>query len=110
MPKYLKDEVDETFADENVASTLDINEELTESFDDKCDNNEEVVGKTKIEIKKENTRDIKDDETIKDARDEVVLRKEYVSKPKDKNVNLRVKEEVIGESLDETEIVNVENM
>merc|ERR1711954_65435 len=105
MPKYMKDEVDE----ENTI--LDMNEESTESFDDKCNNNEEVVKKTKFEVKEEISHDVKDDETIEDARDKVVLRNEYVFKPEDKNTKIKIEEkeiEVIGKKLDKSAVLDVE--
>ena len=61
MPKYMKDEVDE----EN--SILAMNEESTEDFDEKCDNQNGVVEKTKIKVKEEISHDIKEDETFEDA-------------------------------------------
>ena len=97
MPKYLKDEVDETITDENV------------NFDKKCDI-KGVVEKTKFEVKEEYSHDINEDKTIEDARDEVDVRYEYVSKSEDENTKLKIEDnkiEVIGEDLDKIEVGDV---
>ena len=93
MPKYMKDELDE----EN--GNLDINEESTESFDDKCDNAKEVVEKTKFEFQEEISHEIKEDEALENAFDEVDVKDEHVTNGEDKNANLKVEDreiEVIG--------------
>ena len=104
MPKYMKDEDDETIADENIESILDFNEVLNEKFDEKSNVNIEEVDENGTQVKKDYSPDTKDKVEVIDINLDKIKVVD-VEKCEENNVHMNlIKDENINDNLDEIEV------